>query len=150
MKEKQNIIKEHKKILKIIKKHNKNYYSQDNPTISDSEFDKIKIEALKLEKKHSFLKKNESVQNIVGAKPLNKFKKVKHLLPMLSLSNAFKETDMVDFLKIGLKGIIKSDKLVPVLKSIKPSDGQTLYSLIILARWFIKNKKISTDLSSTV
>ena len=99
MKEKKNIIKEHKKILKIIKKHNKNYYSQDNPTISDSEFDKIKIEALKLEKKHPFLKKNESVQNIVGAKPLNKFKKVKHLLPMLSLSNAFKETDMVDFLK---------------------------------------------------
>ena len=99
MREKQNIIKEHKKILKIIKKHNKNYYSQDNPTISDSEFDKIKIEALKLEKKHPFLKKNESVQNIIGAKPLNKFKKVKHLLPMLSLSNAFKETDMVDFLK---------------------------------------------------
>ena len=99
MQDKKKIIAEHKKIISIIKKHNNSYYIYDNPTISDSEFDKIKIHAIQLEKKYPYLKKIDSIQNIVGAKPLNKFKKVKHLSPMLSLSNAFNLNDMADFKK---------------------------------------------------
>ena len=45
------------------------------------------------------MKKIESVQDLVGSKPSNKFRKIKHLSPMLSLSNAFKKNDMIDFQK---------------------------------------------------
>tara|TARA_Y100000768_G_scaffold365173_1_gene326205 strand:- start:2949 stop:4979 length:2031 start_codon:yes stop_codon:yes gene_type:complete len=98
MKDKKEIIKEFKSKLSILKKHNKLYYINDKPEISDSDYDDIKNNIISLKKKYSFL--NEfKFENIVGAPPSNKFKKVKHLLPMLSLSNAFSIKDMYDFLK---------------------------------------------------
>ena len=96
---KKDILAEHKKILNIIKKHNKNYFINDKPQISDSEFDKIKASAFELEKKYSFLEKIESVKNLVGSKPLNKFKEFKNISPMLSLANEFNLKDMEDFKK---------------------------------------------------
>ncbi len=93
------IIKKFKRLVSNFKKHNKFYYVDDSPKISDSEFDSLKKDLLILEKKYPYLKKIETVSNIVGAKPPNKFKKIKHLFPMLSLSNAFNETDMEDFIK---------------------------------------------------
>ncbi len=89
----------YKKKLESIKKHNELYFTNDSPEISDSEYDKIKFEALELEKKFPFLKEIESVSQIVGAKPSNKFNKIKHIHPMLSLSNAFNKSDMNDFIK---------------------------------------------------
>ena len=89
----------YKKKLKSIKKHNQLYFTNDSPEISDFEYDKVKLELLGLEKKYPFLKKIESISEIVGAKPSNKFKKIKHLHPMLSLSNAFNKSDMKDFFK---------------------------------------------------
>ena len=93
------LLKLHQLKLKDLKKHNNLYYNDDSPIINDSEYDKIKKELLELETKFPFLKKIESVSNIIGAKPLNKFKKIKHLKPMLSLSNAFNKEDMLDFKK---------------------------------------------------
>ncbi len=99
MKDKNKIIIQHKKKLNTLKKHNKFYYLKDDPQISDFEYDKIKKEILELEEKYLYLKKVDSVSKIIGAKPSNKFKKIKHLKPMLSLSNAFNRNDMNDFLK---------------------------------------------------
>ena len=99
MQDKKKIILEHKKNLKEIKRHNRSYYIEDNPKISDAEYDKIKTNILKLEEKYPYLKTIESIQNIVGFKPLNKFQKIKHLSPMLSLANAFNLDDMRDFKK---------------------------------------------------
>ena len=99
MKKKTEIIKKFKKGLTEIKKYNNLYYNKDKPAISDNDYDKLKLEILKLEKKYLFLKKFGSIEKIVGAPPLNKFKKIKHLRPMLSLSNAFDEEDMKDFKK---------------------------------------------------
>ena len=99
MRKKKDIELKHKKILNIIKQHNKNYYTYNKPTISDSEYDQIKIEVLNLEKKYPYLKDYKSIDKIVGSKPSNKFKKIKHLSPMLSLSNAFNLDDMLDFCK---------------------------------------------------
>jgi len=93
------IIKQFKRLISNLKKHNKFYYEDDSPKISDSEFDSLKKDLLILERKYPYLKKIEKVSNIVGAKPSNKFKKIKHLFPMLSLSNAFNYTDMEDFIK---------------------------------------------------
>lgn len=103
MSEKNEIIKEFKNLISSLKKHNKFYYIDDSPQILDSEYDSLKKKILRLENKHKFLKKIDSIKNVVGAKPSNKFKKIKHLMPMLSLSNAFNEKDMKDFLKKNWK-----------------------------------------------
>ena len=99
MKNKDEILKKYNEKLSNLKKHNKFYFTDDNPKISDAEYDKIKKEIIDLEKKFDFLKKLKERNNIVGAPPSNKFKKIKHLKPMLSLSNAFEIKDIDDFLK---------------------------------------------------
>ena len=84
----------------VLRKHNQAYHNNDKPSITDSEYDNLKKEILNLEETYSFLlKKFKSVSNLIGAPIENKFKKIKHLKPMLSLSNAFEAKDMVDFLK---------------------------------------------------
>ena len=100
MDDKKKILIQHKKIVNDLKEHNNFYFINDEPKISDSEYDKIKRKALELEEKYPYLKKiSESISGIIGAKPSNQFKKIKHLVPMLSLSNAFNKNDMSDFLK---------------------------------------------------
>tara|TARA_Y100000768_G_scaffold386855_1_gene376314 strand:- start:871 stop:2904 length:2034 start_codon:yes stop_codon:yes gene_type:complete len=99
MKNKKEIIQLFKKKLKTLKTHNKYYYTFDNPKISDSEYDNLKKEVDEFKKNYSFLEKIKEVENLVGATPSSKFKKFKHLVPMLSLSNAFDVNDMKDFLK---------------------------------------------------
>ena len=93
------LLKDYKKKIKDLIKHNNLYFNHDDPKISDQEYDDLKKELILLEKKHSFLKKLNLLNEIVGAKPTNKFKKISHLKPMLSLSNAFDKNDMVDFIK---------------------------------------------------
>ena len=87
-----------KKILKI-QKYNKSYYDKSYSLISDYEYDKLKKEILELEKKYTFLDHNESPSKTVGFKPSKNFKKIKHKVPMLSLSNAFSENDLINFQK---------------------------------------------------
>ena len=88
-----------KKKIKELKKHNNLYYNKDNPKISDAEYDFLKNEIIKLEESYNFLKDLKLFEGIVGSFPTNKFKKIKHLVPMLSLSNAFNINDMRDFIK---------------------------------------------------
>ena len=99
MKEKPKIIDEYLKKIELIKKHNNLYYIKDKPIITDSDYDNLKKEVIILEKKYLFLEKFGSVSEIIGAPPSNKFAKVKHLSPMLSLSNAFDGKDMEIFIK---------------------------------------------------
>ena len=102
MKKNEEIINNYKKKLNLLKKHNKLYFNEDNPKITDLEYDNLKKEIINLEKKNKFLNKLNLNKNSVGFPPSNKFKKVKHLKPMLSLSNAFNKEDMKDFInKIG-------------------------------------------------
>ena len=85
--------------LKVLTNHNKLYYNDSKPIISDKEYDDLKNEILKLEKKYNYLK-NNNVSNIpVGHKPSKSFEKFKHKIPMLSLSNAFKKEDIINFEK---------------------------------------------------
>ena len=99
MKSRNLIKKEYLSKIQEIKKHNKFYYEKNSPKISDEKFDILKKEILDLEKKYPFLKDTDSVEKIVGSTPSNKFSKISHLKPMLSLSNAFDKNDMEDFLK---------------------------------------------------
>ena len=91
------ILKEFKKKYELLKKYNYHYYEKDNPKIDDREYDNMKNELLNFEKKFPFVSKIGSVTDLVGHKPSIKFSKIKHLKPMLSLSNAFSKEDMLDF-----------------------------------------------------
>ncbi len=98
MKNKLNLIKEFKTKVKQLKINNDLYFNKDKPLISDGEYDKLKNDIINLEHKNIFLKNLNLLKNLVGAPPTNKFKKIKHLRPMLSLSNAFNQKDINDFL----------------------------------------------------
>ncbi|MDB9820942.1 NAD-dependent DNA ligase LigA [Candidatus Pelagibacter sp.] len=93
------IRKEYIKKIKAIKNNNKQYYERDKPIITDQEYDNLKEEIINLENKYSFLKSKSSPSKTVGFKPSKNFKKKKHKTPMLSLSNAFNEKDLVSFEK---------------------------------------------------
>ena len=91
-----------KNYIKKIKKFddcNKSYYEKSKPILSDAKFDKLKNEILDLEKKYIFLNNSNSPSKIVGFKPSKNFQKIKHKIPMLSLSNAFNEEDLINFEK---------------------------------------------------
>ena len=85
--------------IKKLENLNKYYYDLSKPLVTDREYDQIKTEILILEKKYNFLKSKNSPSRIVGFKPSKTFKKVFHRVPMLSLSNAFNEEDLVSFEK---------------------------------------------------
>ena len=89
----------YKKKIKEFKHHNLLYFNKNNPKISDADFDQLKIEILDLEKKYKYLKSKDSPSKILGSKPSKNFKKVFHKVPMLSLSNAFSEEDLLNFEK---------------------------------------------------
>ena len=93
------IKKIYSKKIQEYKKNSKFYYVDSNPKISDSEFDILKKEILDLEVKYLFLKSKDSPSNSIGHKPSKNFEKIKHKIPMLSLSNAFSEEDLVNFEK---------------------------------------------------
>ena len=98
MDDKSTIIDKYKKRVKLLIKYNKFYFEKDQPLISDSKYDELKKEIINLEKNNNYLKKLNLINKIVGSPPSNKFIKIKHLKPMLSLSNAFDKKDMEEFL----------------------------------------------------
>jgi len=91
--------KKYLKQIEILQQHNKLYYNTSNPLISDKEYDKLKKSILELEDKHKFLINKNSPSQSVGFKPSKNFQKIKHKVPMLSLSNAFNEQDLRNFEK---------------------------------------------------
>lgn len=86
--------------------HNYAYYVLDNPTIPDAEYDKLFRELQALEQTHPELASSDSPTQRVGAAPLPQFAQVTHSVPMLSLGNAFDDSDIIAFdrrVKDGLK-----------------------------------------------
>ena len=94
-----NIKQDYLKKINEFQKHNKYYYEKSSPIISDKEYDDLKKKIFDLEKKYDFLQSNSSPSNSVGFKPSKNFIKFKHREQMLSLSNAFKEKDLINFQK---------------------------------------------------
>jgi DNA ligase (NAD+) len=85
------------KLREEIEYHNYLYYVLDRPEISDAQYDRLMRELEKLEEEHPELHSPNSPTQRVGAPPLEAFEIVKHTLPMLSLANAFDETEARDF-----------------------------------------------------
>ena len=91
--------KEYSKKISDLQKHNQAYYDRSDPLITDAEYDNLKKEIIYLEKKYDFLKTKGSPSLLVGFRPSKNFKKIKHKVPMLSLSNAFDKSDLINFEK---------------------------------------------------
>ena len=88
---------EHARLTKEISEHDKRYYQQDRPTISDAEYDELRRRYNAIEARFPDLRTIESLSLKVGVGPAGRFKKVRHAMPMLSLDNAISEQDVVDF-----------------------------------------------------
>src|SRR5678815_5361229 len=86
-----------KRLASEIAAHDKRYYQQDTPTITDAEYDALRRRNAAIEARFPELIRSDSPSRRVGAAPTGKFKKVRHAVPMLSLDNAFAESDVVDF-----------------------------------------------------
>ncbi len=86
-----------KELRKKINHHNKLYYVQDNPDISDYEYDTLMQELKELEKAHPELVAADSPTQKVGGAPTGRFNKVRHSVKMESLQDAFSEEELFDF-----------------------------------------------------
>ncbi|HXL65809.1 MAG TPA: NAD-dependent DNA ligase LigA, partial [Xanthobacteraceae bacterium] len=77
--------------------HDKRYYQDDAPSVTDAEYDALRQRYNAIEKRFPEFVTSESPSQKVGAQPSGRFAKVRHAVPMLSLDNAFAEQDVLDF-----------------------------------------------------
>ncbi len=97
---KKNLIKkEYEERINALSYYNKKYYDNNFSEISDAEYDSLKKKILDLENKYKFLNSKNSPTQSIGYMPSKNFKKARHRVPMLSLSNAFSESDLLNFEK---------------------------------------------------
>jgi DNA ligase (NAD+) len=99
---------EHARLGDAIAAHDRRYYQEDAPTVSDAEYDALRQRYEALEQAFPELVSPESLTRKVGAAPAEKFAKIKHAVPMLSLGNVFSDEEVHDFVArvrrfLGLK-----------------------------------------------
>ena len=101
--------KELEKLYKEVQLHNKLYFQEDSPKIPDSEYDALVERIRHIEKLFPKIKISQNLLGKVGFEPSEKFEKVSHLQPMLSLANAFSEKDIGDF-SLRVRKFLNLDK----------------------------------------
>jgi DNA ligase (NAD+) len=89
---------EHARLSVEMEGHDRRYYQDDAPSISDAEYDELRKRLEAIEARFPDLKGVASPSSKVGAAPSERFAKVRHAVPMLSLANAFADEDVTDFL----------------------------------------------------
>ena len=119
------IEKKYKEKIKLINRYNKFYFAENNPVVSDQEYDELKEEILSLESNNKFLKSKKSPSENVGYKPSKNFKKITHRVPMLSLANAFGREDLINFEKKYLTFYLKKIFIFFIVQSQR----STVYQL---------------------
>jgi DNA ligase (NAD+) len=96
-----------------IKQHDRRYYEEAAPTISDREYDRLYKELVDLEKKFPGLVTLDSPTQRVGGKPLEAFAQIQHRVPMLSLDNTYSEDEVANFYKRITR--LLPDEKIPVV-----------------------------------
>src|ERR1700744_3446436 len=89
---------EHARLEAEIAGHDKRYYQDDAPTVTDAQYDRLRQRYNAIEARFPQLRTLQSLTQRVGAAPSGRFAKVRHAVPMLSLDNAFGDEDVVDFI----------------------------------------------------
>lgn len=88
-----------KRLSKLIAYHDRLYYLEDQPEISDEDYDELRLRNAAIEEKFPHLIREDSPSLRVGAPLLGPFKKVRHKKPVLSLDNGFNDQDVYDFIE---------------------------------------------------
>jgi DNA ligase (NAD+) len=89
--------KELERLAHEIGEHDRHYYQEDAPAISDAAYDALRLRNKAIEERFPKLVRPDSPSFRVGAKPAERFNKVVHAVPMLSLDNVFTDEDVADF-----------------------------------------------------
>jgi len=110
-----NILKKIEELREKIRYHNYRYYVLDNPTVSDAEYDRLNRDLIELEEKYPRYITPSSPTQRVGIEPVSEFATVKHIVPMLSLANAFSSEELRAFDQ-RVKKIIPQQRLEYVLE----------------------------------
>jgi DNA ligase (NAD+) len=103
------------RLAREIKEHDERYYVKDAPTVSDADYDALRLRNAAIEKRFPDLVRSDSPSLRVGAAPAAGFAKVRHAVPMLSLDNAFDREDVEAFFA-RVRKILESER------GLKPSD----------------------------
>jgi len=102
----------HATLSSELEHHNRLYYTQDAPSISDYEYDQLMLELIAIETEFPELLTADSPSQRVGSEPLDVFTQIKHEQPMLSLSNGFNDDDIREFDRRLHKELGQSDDIV--------------------------------------
>src|SRR4051812_663020 len=117
---------EHKRLALEIEGHDKLYYQDDAPKISDAEYDALRQRVNAIEARFPKLVTSESPSQKIGPAPSGRFAKVRHSVPMLSLGNAFSDDDVRDFAG-RIRRFLKLPEDEPVAFSAEPKiDGLSM------------------------
>src|SRR4051794_24020447 len=117
---------EHAALGREIAGHDRRYYQDDAPTISDAEYDTLRQRYEALERRHPELRSAASLTETVGARPSETFAKVRHRAPMLSLANAFDDEDVAAFVE-RVRRFLNLDAGAPLVFTAEPKiDGLSL------------------------
>jgi len=93
------------KLRREIEAHNRRYYVEAKPTISDREFDRLMRELVDSEQSFPDFKTPDSPSERVGGEPLKEFKTVRHTIPMMSMDNTYSYDELRDFDERVKKGL---------------------------------------------
>ncbi|MUG31347.1 NAD-dependent DNA ligase LigA [Psychrobacter sanguinis] len=95
----QEVIAKMRTLIAQVRKHNNAYYVMDEPTISDNEYDQLRLSLIELEERYPELTQPDSPTASVGDNPLPSFSQVQHDIAMLSLGNIFNYQDLQEFMR---------------------------------------------------
>ena len=84
-------------LIKLIEKANYDYYTLDNPTVTDREYDNWMSELLDIEERYPEIKRKDSPSEKIGGEVISEFKKVEHKIGMFSIADVFNESEIVAF-----------------------------------------------------
>src|SRR5262244_1966693 len=115
-----------KRLAAEIAAHDRRYYQEDAPAVSDAEYDALRRRNDAIEARFPDLIRSDSPSRRVGAAPARGFAKLRHRVPMLSLGNAFNEEDVRDFVE-RIRRFLKLSAEEPIAFSAEPKiDGLSL------------------------
>ena len=115
-----------KRLALEIESHDKHYYQDDAPKISDADYDALRKRVDAIEARFPELVTSESPSQKIGAQPSGRFPKVQHAVPMLSLGNAFSDEDVVDFVDRIRRFLRLDADEIPAMVAEPKIDGLSL------------------------